>query len=166
MEHRNFAQQDSGAVTVDWVVLTAGLVGLGLATLAVVSAGVQDTAQDVEDQLSNDIITTAFATEAADFDWMAYSPNAWNQDGYNGYRAAWSGGNNPDEHLRTTITNNLVTLQGYIDQGQTMGDAQAATYADMIGAHMSILSERGVALPVTDPELTDYMTDIGAIPSE
>ena len=30
---RRFRQQDEGAVTVDWVVLTAAIVGLGIATL-------------------------------------------------------------------------------------------------------------------------------------
>ena len=35
-----FAKSESGAVTVDWVVLTAALVGLGLAVMAVVSSGV------------------------------------------------------------------------------------------------------------------------------
>lgn len=34
---KNFAKSESGAVTVDWVVLTAALVGLGLAVMAVVS---------------------------------------------------------------------------------------------------------------------------------
>ena len=38
----HFLKNDGGAVTVDWVVLTAGLVGLGLATMSVVSSGVQD----------------------------------------------------------------------------------------------------------------------------
>ncbi|MCK4713426.1 MAG: hypothetical protein KAT26_11165 [Marinosulfonomonas sp.] len=32
---KNFAADESGAVTVDWVVLTAAVVGLGLAVIAV-----------------------------------------------------------------------------------------------------------------------------------
>ena len=32
---KNFATSESGAVTVDWVVLTAAIVGLGLAVMAV-----------------------------------------------------------------------------------------------------------------------------------
>lgn len=62
MKHTFFRSQ-SGAVTVDWVVLTAGLVGLGLATMAVVSTGVQDTSGDINDQLqADDIIRTSFET--------------------------------------------------------------------------------------------------------
>lgn len=60
---QEFRQAESGAVTVDWVVLTAGLVGLGLAVMAVVSTGVQDTSTDVQAQLTNnEIIKTSFVT--------------------------------------------------------------------------------------------------------
>lgn len=48
-----FLVDDSGAVTVDWVVLTAGIVGLGLATMAVVSAGVEDLSTDTSTQLAS-----------------------------------------------------------------------------------------------------------------
>ncbi len=37
---KNFHNDESGAVTVDWVVLTAAIVGLGLAVVASVSGGV------------------------------------------------------------------------------------------------------------------------------
>lgn len=56
-----FTKETSGAVTVDWVVLTAGLVGLGLATMSVVSTGVQDTSDDVGNQLTSTVIYTTFA---------------------------------------------------------------------------------------------------------
>jgi Flp pilus assembly pilin Flp len=52
---KTFAKSESGAVTVDWVVLTAALVGLGLAVMAVVSNGIED--------LSTDISTTLAATD-------------------------------------------------------------------------------------------------------
>lgn len=57
----HYLRSETGAVTVDWVVLTAGLVGLGLATMAVVSAGVQDTSGDIANQLANEsVIFTGF----------------------------------------------------------------------------------------------------------
>lgn len=60
----NFVRADSGAVTVDWVVLTAALVGLGLATMAVVSSGVENVSGDIDGQLkSDDIIFSSFAPE-------------------------------------------------------------------------------------------------------
>lgn len=68
----DFFTSDSGAVTVDWVVLSAGLVGLGLATMAVVGTGVQDTSGDIEDQLTtNEIISSTFTPETPV---VAYTP--------------------------------------------------------------------------------------------
>ena len=49
-----FLTDESGAVTVDWVVMTSGVVGLGLATMAVVSSGVEDLSGDINTQLSSD----------------------------------------------------------------------------------------------------------------
>ena len=51
-----FVADDSGAVTVDWVVLTGGVVGLGLAAMATVSAGVEHQAEEIAD-LSGQSIT-------------------------------------------------------------------------------------------------------------
>ena len=48
---KNFAASESGAVTVDWVVLTAALVGLGLAVMAVVSGGVNDLSGEIQNAL-------------------------------------------------------------------------------------------------------------------
>ncbi len=57
---KTFLNSESGAVTVDWVVLTAAIVGLGLAVMAVVSAGVENLSSDIETQLTNQAITTSF----------------------------------------------------------------------------------------------------------
>ncbi|MFO6465623.1 hypothetical protein ACK8OR_14610 [Jannaschia sp. KMU-145] len=66
---QTFLSDDSGAVTVDWVVLTAALVGLGLAVMGVVSTGVQDISGDIDGQLkSDDIIQVAFTDGAASFE--------------------------------------------------------------------------------------------------
>lgn len=50
---KNFIQEDSGAVTVDWVVLTAALVGLGLAVMAVVGEGISDVSNNIADDLGS-----------------------------------------------------------------------------------------------------------------
>jgi Flp pilus assembly pilin Flp len=49
---KNFAKSESGAVTVDWVVLTAAIVGLGLAVMAVVSTGVEDLTGEIQGALA------------------------------------------------------------------------------------------------------------------
>ena len=44
---KSFRKDEDGAVTVDWVVLTAAIVGLGIAVLAAVSGGVEDLSKDI-----------------------------------------------------------------------------------------------------------------------
>ncbi|MBF9049144.1 pilus assembly protein [Roseobacter sp. HKCCD9010] len=51
---RSFILDDTGAVTVDWVVLTAALVGLGLAVANVVGAGLETLSRDIQTQLLTD----------------------------------------------------------------------------------------------------------------
>ncbi|MGM0741512.1 MAG: Flp family type IVb pilin [Pseudomonadota bacterium] len=48
----NFCKEEDGAVTVDWVVLTAAVVGLGVAGVATVKGGVDSLAGNVETALS------------------------------------------------------------------------------------------------------------------
>lgn len=55
---KNFRNDEDGAVTVDWVVLTAAIVGLGIAVLASVSGGVTSLSDKISSQLSNQTIAT------------------------------------------------------------------------------------------------------------
>ncbi|PXW72638.1 hypothetical protein C7964_101752 [Loktanella sp. PT4BL] len=48
---KNFRSDEDGAVTVDFVVLTAAIVVLGLAVGAAISSGAQDLANDIEETL-------------------------------------------------------------------------------------------------------------------
>lgn len=57
----DFLAADSGAVTVDWTVLTAGLAGLGIATTAVISAGVENQSGELSGELAGQSIRTRFA---------------------------------------------------------------------------------------------------------
>ena len=60
---KNFILAEDGAVTVDWVVLTAALVGLGLAVMAVVSGGVENLSGDIAQELADtDPTANPFAT--------------------------------------------------------------------------------------------------------
>lgn len=49
---KNFAADESGAVTVDWVVLTAAIVGLGIAVVASVRGGVESIGGTIESSLT------------------------------------------------------------------------------------------------------------------
>ena len=54
---KNFAKDESGAVTVDWVVLTAAIVGLGIVVMTVVVPAVQSAGNQIatglEDSMNN-----------------------------------------------------------------------------------------------------------------
>ncbi|WP_425092712.1 Flp family type IVb pilin [Tropicimonas sp. S265A] len=57
---QTFRNDEDGAVTVDWVVLTAAIVGLGIAVYGVVSGGINDLSTDIDTQLKTDQIKTTF----------------------------------------------------------------------------------------------------------
>lgn len=62
---KTFLADESGAVTVDWVVLTAALVGLGLAVMSVVSGGIENLSTDISQALTDtDPLTDPFLTNA------------------------------------------------------------------------------------------------------
>jgi len=50
---KNFANDESGAVTVDWVVLTAALVGIAVALVATIKTGIDEAATDIKGKLSS-----------------------------------------------------------------------------------------------------------------
>jgi hypothetical protein len=55
-----FASEEDGAVTVDWVVLTAAVVGLGVAALAAVRGGMASLTGKVDSTMSAMTIQTTF----------------------------------------------------------------------------------------------------------
>ena len=57
---RRFKRDEDGAVTVDWVVLTAAIVGLGIAVLTSVRASTKTVTDAISTQLSGTTITTTF----------------------------------------------------------------------------------------------------------
>jgi len=55
---KTFAADESGAVTVDWVVLTAAIVGLGLAVVTSVRTGVSSLGTNISTSLSSASVAT------------------------------------------------------------------------------------------------------------
>ncbi len=55
---KNFRNDEDGAVTVDWVVLTAAIVGLGIAVLTSVGQGTTALGDKISSQLSAQTIAT------------------------------------------------------------------------------------------------------------
>ena len=76
---QSFIAAEDGAVTVDWVVLTAALVGLGLATMAVVSGGVENLSGDTATELAAvDVGASPFGISST----VDFSGSTW-QDYFN-----------------------------------------------------------------------------------
>ena len=57
---KHFALEEDGAVTVDWVILCAGVISLALAAVGVITDGVDDASSDVEGKLKSQLISTSF----------------------------------------------------------------------------------------------------------
>ncbi|MEJ6479606.1 MAG: hypothetical protein QNL92_13105 [Octadecabacter sp.] len=55
---KNFRADEDGAVTVDWVVLTAAIVGLGIAVMSTVGNGTTALGDKISTQLSAQTIVT------------------------------------------------------------------------------------------------------------
>lgn len=50
---KKFRNDESGAVTVDWVVLTAAIVGLGIAVVVAVGPGINSLAGNISDAVGD-----------------------------------------------------------------------------------------------------------------
>ncbi|MDH5529097.1 MAG: hypothetical protein OEY05_03585 [Paracoccaceae bacterium] len=57
---KKFNNDEDGAVTVDWVVLTAAVVGLGIAALAAVKKGTGSLTTKINNHLSSQSIVSTF----------------------------------------------------------------------------------------------------------
>ena len=64
----HFLADETGAISVDWVVLSSGIVGLGLGATMVVSAGVESLSYDAANSIANSSIRTRFASLVSLFD--------------------------------------------------------------------------------------------------
>ena len=49
---KKFAKDDDGAVTVDWVVLTAAIVGVAIAMTSIIRSGVNTAATEISNALT------------------------------------------------------------------------------------------------------------------
>lgn len=57
---RSFWGKEDGAVTVDWVVLTAAIVGMGVVVVTIVANGALDHTSGLNSHLANADVTTSY----------------------------------------------------------------------------------------------------------
>jgi Flp pilus assembly pilin Flp len=53
---KNFKSDESGAVTVDWVVLTAAIVGLGMVVMTTVGGGIETLSTNIATDVSGQTV--------------------------------------------------------------------------------------------------------------
>ncbi len=111
-----FKKNESGAVTVDWVVLTAAIVGIALAVIALISGGIQDASTGVNDELQTASAFTFGASAATAAPTLA------------DYTA-----NNPDYGSIITAINNDAPA-GYAYVGAIDDATDTPIYQDTTGA--------------------------------
>ncbi|MFM2356547.1 MAG: hypothetical protein RLZZ528_2283 [Pseudomonadota bacterium] len=56
----DFVSGEDGAITVDWVVLTASIVGLGIAAVTAITGNLDTVGDQVDNFLSSQTIATTF----------------------------------------------------------------------------------------------------------
>lgn len=62
----NFRNDEDGAVTVDWVVLTAAIVGLGIAVLTTVGGGINELSGDIAEDVSSTAVGAAVTAQKSE----------------------------------------------------------------------------------------------------
>lgn len=57
---KNFAESEDGAITVDWVVLTAGVIGIALAGLSVITGGTKGLTESISSEVAARTVSGTF----------------------------------------------------------------------------------------------------------
>ena len=60
----HFALDEDGAVTVDWVILCAGVISLALAAVGVITDGTENLSGDIDTNLKHELISTSFGDDS------------------------------------------------------------------------------------------------------
>lgn len=148
---KTFAAGESGAVTVDWVILTAGLVGLGLATMTVVSAGVEDVSGDTGDALTDFEIASSFA-ELVDYSGHSLVGPSHNEAWRTGETARFGAMSDTDLMAAYNASYGIAT-------GGVYPHAQHET--DRIGVMEQEMAARGMTIPNGNMPYTALHTNQG-----
>ncbi len=150
---KTFEQDENGAVTVDWVVLTAAIVGLGIATYTVVSGGVADASSDVSTQMTNQEIVTSFGNAPASINLAEFSllgpahSEAWRTDQVAYYEGV------DNDALLAAYANSYPTAMRTGPHGGVESNVLHET--DRIGVIEAEMASRGLARPEDNVSFTD-----------
>ncbi|MBF9034550.1 hypothetical protein HKCCE2091_09885 [Rhodobacterales bacterium HKCCE2091] len=141
---KTFLRDDSGAITIDWVVIAGAATALGLTTAAAISSASGNFAQGVGEELRSDYdYTNPFdEDDPGSYDWTFYQPLSpwldygWAETAYDD----WS-------HYSDA---QLVASYNYQYQFARIGNnssAEQRTFADYLSVSERIMYERGIDIP-------------------
>ena len=141
IEFRSFFKAETGAITVDWVVLTAAAVSLGLATMAAVSGGVGNAANEIDDEVDGMEVGGGYV-DAFTADYQAYegewlAPGAYDSD------SAWVASLSDD-----SLTDILTGYAAYANPDNVdLGSHAEPRYHDQYWMAYNEAIERGLEIP-------------------
>ncbi len=141
-----FLADDAGAVTVDWVVLTAAVTGLGIASVAAVRTGTGSLAGDISSSLS-----AASVAAMGELGAGVRSLIAASEDEYQTFL---------DATRRRTDNALLNHLAQYIERAPLYFEDRnmryTGIYIDQYATITDVLNERGVTIPDGSPTVDEF----------
>jgi len=152
-----FIAAEDGAVTVDWVVLTGAIVGLGLGAITAVRQGTTQLGSGIETSLTNasvaDLGTLGVGgdgDEVFDFQFLFYTDA--------GTRGFWvastiSDPNVTDEFLGTTYLAVAQEAALRLANGQLTGVTGAGMMIDSAMMYSQVMEARGLTPPTEAPSI-------------
>lgn len=159
-----FFKGESGAITVDWVVLAAAVVGLGVASVASVRSGAVSLGSDIEASLSSaSVVSLGTLGSGGSGGGVVLSAYTYRiltpqlvEDNFEQNR------NRSDELLLTWYGNHYDLLQTAVSLIPAPGErANARWNLDQMNIIRTVAAERGLALPGTIP---DFDTVAATVP--
>lgn len=159
---KHFLVSDSGAVTVDWTVLAAAIVGLGVATVGAVRSGVVNLGGDVEASLTSASVVSLGQLGGTGWSYSPLYPGLtmdW-MNGPGGFIAQITNFNWTPEQLQANYDGYATSAQNYINSGNSNF---AGLYVDHMYAVQQIMTSQGLTLSPTSPSVESLHTAVSGM---
>lgn len=153
---RRFRDDESGAVTTDWVVLTAGIVGLGLVAAATVANSTTSAAGSISTDVSKTISAAASSDYSSDATVEEPAPHEMTTAeflaSYEPLATSHRGGSGSDSWVRASYNYTSGMTDAQLLSSYNYNYAQAisgnkAVNADRLAVRERVMKERGIAIP-------------------
>lgn len=149
-----FARDEGGAVAADWVVLTSAIVGLGLAIVTTVSAGVMSGSDALTEDLGSAI------EQGSDTSAEPLGETAMTGDEFlagftplsSRHGSNWGGGGQPQSwaqaaYGRMSAMSDSSLVSNYNKNYSKAAAGTSRTRADRAAVAQQVMSERGIGIP-------------------